>query len=1084
MRLPVVEARFNQAQTSEQALIQSFWIAFEKQDMDGLARLWNTDASEFPAFKKKAEQIFASSADIKVQSFKLIKTQATQTEIWFWLETDISGNDKKTGTLHVELDKMKKFVIHCRKQSEQWKIHSALPMYDHLAILLLSANSEAERQAFFEEYREFVVMGLAVAINARGTLLRNSNPPDYLAAIKAYRQAYDLAFQFGEKKRGLLWQENIGLALVKMAKPYDALREYEQGLATSNSIGERESASRFLNKIADVATELGNYQQAQAALEQSLRLQESLQQSAIIAETELQLGRLEYLQGNYDAAFIKLERSRSLREELLQQTPQPPGVQYSLAQTYNNLGILHSERGDYVQALRHFEKARALSEVANRGVENLLLSIGQVYEKQGNPELAIEYYQKDLAVNRARDSKPAIAQSLINIGQFHLNQKAYEEALSSFQQALQVSEEIGHKDLCSKAHNLIGAVHLSRKNYAEALKRFGQSLALREEIGDREGIADTSHFLSLVYLEQNDLRQAAELVARAANLAEQIGKPELSWRISTTAGRIHLALNQPDKAQIAWQQAVETIESLRDKVAGEESQSQTFFENKTAPYLALTELLFAQSKPEAALDYAERAKGRALLDVLQSGKRNPAKAMTAAEQGQERKLRNEIVSLNAQLYREQTQAQPNQSRAAGLTAQLNKARLDYEASRTRLYAAHPELKVHRGEARTLSLADAAELLPDQKTALLEYVLTPERGFLFVLTKAKTGQPRLRVYSLSLKRDELAAQVEQFRGQLAERNSRFGKLASALYGQLMKAAMTDLPAQAKLVIVPDGPLWELPFQALMTEQSRYLLEEHVISYAPSLTVLREMAKGKHGSAGSVRKASLLAIGDPKLGGQSIERVQALMGTKFEQLPEARTQVEALRKYYDADRSKVFIGEAATEQMCKAEAGTFDILHFATHGILNDRNPLYSHLLLAQPETAKPESKEAVEDGLLEAWEIMQMDLHAELAVLSACETARGRVSSGEGMIGLTWALFVAGVPTTIVSQWQVRSDSTAALMVEFHRLLQKANAQSSPRAASDWTKAEALQQAALKLLRAGQYRHPFYWAGFVLVGKAD
>ena len=109
--------------------------------------------------------------------------------------------------------------------------------------------------------------------------------------------------------------------------------------------------------------------------------------------------------------------------------------------------------------------------------------------------------------------------------------------------------------------------------------------------------------------------------------------------------------------------------------------------------------------------------------------------------------------------------------------------------------------------------------------------------------------------------------------------------------------------------------------------------------------------------------------------------------------------------------------------------------------------------------------------------MQLDLKADLAVLSACETARGRFGAGEGVIGLTWALFVAGVPTTVVSQWQVESASTRDLMLHFHRALK---APSTAGSASP-TKAEALRQAALKLMKLKETRHPFYWAGFVLVG---
>ena len=128
-------------------------------------------------------------------------------------------------------------------------------------------------------------------------------------------------------------------------------------------------------------------------------------------------------------------------------------------------------------------------------------------------------------------------------------------------------------------------------------------------------------------------------------------------------------------------------------------------------------------------------------------------------------------------------------------------------------------------------------------------------------------------------------------------------------------------------------------------------------------------------------------------------------------------------------------------------------------------MYSHLALAEGD--------ANEDGLLEAWELMQLDLQADLAVLSACETARGRVGAGEGMIGFSWAMFIAGVPSIVVSQWKVESSGTRDLMIDFHRGLLSSK--------STLTKTEALRQASLKLLKNPETSHPFYWGGFVLVG---
>ena len=163
-----------------------------------------------------------------------------------------------------------------------------------------------------------------------------------------------------------------------------------------------------------------------------------------------------------------------------------------------------------------------------------------------------------------------------------------------------------------------------------------------------------------------------------------------------------------------------------------------------------------------------------------------------------------------------------------------------------------------------------------------------------------------------------------------------------------------------------------------------------------------------------------------------------------------------------------GSAAQELTVKSDAWRYPILHFATHGLLDDHNPLYSRLLLA--------SSTEIDDGFLEAREIMKLDLHADLAVLSACQTARGKVGSGEGLIGMSWAFFIAGASTTVVSQWKVDSASTGRLMVDFHRALQ---VNTNHVAVS---KAEALRRSALKLMSDPKYRHPFFWSGFVVVGN--
>jgi CHAT domain-containing protein len=343
----------------------------------------------------------------------------------------------------------------------------------------------------------------------------------------------------------------------------------------------------------------------------------------------------------------------------------------------------------------------------------------------------------------------------------------------------------------------------------------------------------------------------------------------------------------------------------------------------------------------------------------------------------------------------------------------------------------------------------------------------DKSFLFVLTR-EGRSPSLFTSTLPLGHGALKLLTGKFREKLAARSLDFQPVARQLFDALLAPARHKLEHATSLVIVPDGILWELPFQALMPSKQHFLIEKHAISYAPSLTVLREMLRVRQRNASVDARGELLAFGNPRLDVKTTRRVESVfMDEKLLPLPEAERQEKILSRMYGRDQATVFVGKEAREDKLKSLASSFRILHLATHGILNDSSPMYSHLLLSQDLGAG-------EDGLLEAWEIANLDLRADLFVLSACETGRGRVSPGEGMVGLTWAVFVAGCPSTLVSQWKVESRSTTELMVAFHRWLR----------AGRHSKADALRQAAITLLRGRRYAHPFYWAGFILVGKNE
>ncbi|HEX8073225.1 MAG TPA: CHAT domain-containing protein [Pyrinomonadaceae bacterium] len=767
------------------------------------------------------------------------------------------------------------------------------------------------------------------------------------------------------------------------------------------------------------------------------------------------------------------------------------------------LGDVYSAQGDYLRAAHNYQQVMKLAETldSKEGVAAVSVKVGNIHYQQGNYAQAMEHYQRSVKFYEELGSKVEIAYPLLNIGNAYFSLGDYAQALDCYQRSLKIYQQIFDKAGTAYLLNKIGAVYAAQGKPAEAVENYQRSLKLHEELGNQAMVAYALNNVGDVRYAQGNYDEAEALATRAAELARANSSPEILWQSLTSAGRARRALNQPERAGQAFSEAIAVIEQLRNRAVGSEQDRQLFFEGRTAPYHAMLDLLLAQNRRAESFAYAERAKGRVLLDVLDRGRANITGAMNADERIRERRLNEAVVALNSQLARETLRPQPDAPRVAGLEAQLKNARLAYEAFQTQIYAAHPELKIQRGQVEPLTLDGVAPLLPDTKTALLEFAVTPERVYLFVITKGvetaggKGKDVEMKVYPLDIKAGELTKLTVKFRTRLADNSLDFREPARQLYDLLLRPAEAQIAGKTTLCIVPDGVLWELPFQALQPAANRYLLEDHALFYAPSLSVLRAMkrrappaiaaaaaaARANAPGAPTIKiKASLpptsralLAFGNPALSQVAVAQASSLnRDGNLGPLPEAEREVKSLIQFYDPAESEILTGREAREETFKAEAGRYRVLHFATHGTLDDYNPMYSHLMLA--------SESADEDGFLEAREIINLNLRADLVVLSACQTARGRAAAGEGLIGMSWAFFVAGTSTTVASQWKVDSASTTLLMANFHRLL----AAQAPSGTVRVSKAQALREAALKVLANPKYRHPFYWAGFVTVGDGN
>jgi len=890
-------------------------------------------------------------------------------------------------------------------------------------------------------------------------------------SLEIYDIVVDVATRLSDSRLLARTYYNLGRTYSALNQIPKAIDVYEKSRTHFEKSGSQRDLIYVLADLGAFYFILEDYQKATAYSEQSILLADKLKTTndppgawpddygraralQTLADVNLQ-------DGNDAEAIQKLAASLALYEQL---NGKGSDYNYYIAGDLMALGRVYSEVGDYAKALPYFDKALEIVKSLSDSdmTASLLNSIGVLYTEQEDYSQAKEHYNRTLQIYLTENNQREAARVLLNLGVIEQRQSHYDQALARFRSSLQAAKISGIRDVQIAANEGISVVLTAQGNFGSALEALNQSLAIATEAKSNVRQTELLWRSAETYYEMGKYGEAVSYAGRAYSLARTSHLPKLEYLSTTTLGQSYAAQNKIEIATQTLIDAVEQAEALRYQVAGREVERQLFFENKVSSYNSLIELLIKQGRVVDAFLYAERAKGRVLLDVLSGGKVDLAKALTTSEKKESERLNRRTSEVN-DLIRSQ-EANNSSASTTSLYARLDTARLDYRSFEDTLYASHPELKVRSGRTAALTTADMNSLNLDRDCAYLEYVVGKDGVRLFVLTiNQADGAPNLQAYPLAIRPDELKAKVDQFHDRLANRHPDYAPASQELYSLLVKPASGQIVNKGTICIIPDGVLWNLPFQALMSSGDHYLLEDHALYYAPSLSVLREMAKERVGKEKSA--TSLIAFGNPVIG-KDAQRNEELCP-----LPEAETEVTSVAKTFGSTISKVLIGRDASEKAFRALAPTYSTIHLATHGVIDNRQPLYSHLLLTKTE-GDPEN-----DGLLEAREIMNMNLHADLAVLSACETANGRISPGEGVMGMSWAFFVAGTRSMLVSQWKVNSTSTSRLMMNFYQ-------SRAPKPHSSGGKAVALQEAARELMKDQRYRHPFYWAGFVLVGRSD
>lgn len=1019
---------------SVRVFAESYFGAYQKRDLETLSAAWSNKSPEAETQKNELRRLL-SAYEVSLKNLhvsKLILEGQPPTKAACQVSADLVAVERKReSTFNEKLVRNLELV----KENGAWKLWRHSSAYDDLAAQLLMTPTQVARKARLEASKDLLDEELARSLFYAGAELADR------------------------------LQLRRSIEALKLAK------------SIAEQVNAQEVVSRSLNRLGGVYHRLGDLAEASAS---------------------------------YQAA-LAMVRSRAKKGDELN----------SLAQALINLGSVYQEQGDNLRALRLTQEGLEITERLDhsQGIGHAMLVIGRVQESSRDYPAALKSYARAYAKFGAANVPQGQATARNNMGVVSAALGEFEQAERYYREALKLAEDSRYVKEVVNIWNNIGLLrHVKAEREAAsgkldsaktereaALKVYQEFLPRARSLGLRSNETNILSDMAHTYLTLGRPKEALDLANQAVALAEKTGYQSAMWQARTFAAQAYRHLNQPDKAHSELDAAVAGIENLRYLVGGAEMTRQRFLEDKLGPYHEKIALLMSEGKVTDAFRYAERAKARVLLDVLRFGRFNPATRMTVKDQEEEQALLAKLRLLNRELSLAQqaltalsSDKSKDESRRAQAKArleqrqsELDEARQAHQAFEQRLFVTDPGLKVRRGDAPAVTLDEVSRMFPDGRTALIEFVVLNDATYVFVATKGAeaNGKVIVKGTTLPVKRMDILALVAGsdpkpgklrqggFRDQLAANDLDYDVAARRLYELLLKPIKEHLAGKSRLVIVPDDILWELQFHALQSGPNHFLVEDFAISYAPSLTVLRDMraaGDAREPKGKQLNPPTVLALGNPSLPAAALELASAAHRAEgLGKLANAEEEVEDLKGVYGADRVKALTRADAREEVVKAESGKHQIIHFATHGIFDNNNPVFSYLLLAQSEKKADEVRE---DGYLEAWEVMKLNLKmTHLAVLAACQTGRGRVGAGEGVIGMSWAFFVAGCPTTVVSHWYVDDKATKDLMVSFHKNLADEKAPLS--------KAEALRQAQFSVMKRPdrRYRHPYYWAAFTLVG---
>jgi CHAT domain-containing protein len=927
-------------------------------------------------------------------------------------------------------------------------------------------------------------------------------------SIEKYHEALELYRRADDRKWEATTLTNIGAIYGSLGEMQKALEKYNESLPLSREVGDHKEEVATLNNIGQAYRYLGEMQKALEKFNEALPIKREvgdLREEAVILNN---IGVVHGSLGEMQKALEKFNEALPIKREV--------GDRSGEAATLNNIGAVYQSLGETQRALEKLNEALPIRwEVGDRSGEAATLNnIGMVYWSLVETQKTLEKYNEALSIIRAIGDRSGEAVTLNNIGMVYRYLGEMQKALEKLNEALPIRREVGDRAGEAVTLNNIGVVYLPSGEMRKALDKFNESLPILRAVGDRIVEATTLTNIGAVHLSLGETQKALEKFNEALPIRRAVGNRY--GEADTLLGIARAEQKQGDfpRARQTIEQAIGIIESLRTNISSQELRA-SYFASRQEFYQSYIDILMEQHQqnPAAAFDAAafavsERARARSLLELLTESRVDLRQGVDSSLLGRERSLQqllNAKAAVQARLLnRKHTpeQADAMAKEIASITSQYDEVRAQIRARSPR-YAALTQ-------PQPLDLAEIRQQVLDEDTLLLEYALGEKRSYLWLVSPRSIDTyelpPRAEIETATHRVYELLT-VRPKRGTPPDRQ--LITRARALSRMLLGPAASRLGSK-RLVIVAPGTLSYLPFAALPMpageKQSagvyQPLMARHEIVNLPSASVLSVIRRETAGRQRATQSIAVLAdpvfeTSDPRLASaknnntsaeiqdapflsaevdaEGAELTRAIRTMNFANARTGFTRLVFSRQEADSIFAMVAGGKglkatdfnASRTLALSGQLSKYRILHFATHGLLNSEHPELSGLVFSLVDReGKPQ------DGFLRLHEVYNLQLNADLIVLSACETGLGKEVKGEGLIGLTRGFMYSGVPRVVASLWNVDDLATAELMKLFYRGLLK----------DGLPAAEALRAAQYEMSKQKRWASPYYWAGFVLQGE--